>query len=202
MSQLFKLRNEKTWKTLLLNEHDIMIVSKSYSSPEEFIEKFHEKGLLKERLEISILDIRKIVHPQESNTVTITYPKKDKEAELKLDFDSIAEQEQFVKAVTAPRKFTATTQQVSFFKAIGSPLAGLAITALFTFITYEDAVILEEGGEVNTSGRRSLYKQLFAWLAETLGTQGTIIAGAAVGLLCVYFIYKNLRSRPVEVVYS
>jgi hypothetical protein len=202
MSQLFKLRNEKTWKTLLLNEHDIMIVSKSYSSPEEFIEKFHEKGLLKERLEISILDISKIVHPQESNTVTITYPKKDKETELKLDFDSIAEQEQFVKAIAAPRNLTANTQLVSFLKAIGSPLVGLGITALFAFITYGDARILEEGGEVNTNGRRSLYKKLFAWLAEILGTQGTIIAGAAFGLLCLYFIYKNLKSRPVEVLYS
>jgi hypothetical protein len=202
MSQLFKLRNEKTWKTLLLSENNIMIVSKNYSSEEEFLDKFHEKGLLKERLEIAVLDIRKMVHPLNSNSVTITYLKKDKEAELKLDFDSIAEQEQFVKAIAAPRGLTETTQQVSFFKAIGSPLVGLAITALFTFITYEDAVILEEGGEVNTSGRRSLYKKLFAWLAEKLGTQGTIIAGAAIGLICVYFIYKNLRSRPVEVVHS
>ena len=202
MAQLFKLVNEKTWKSLLLNDNNIMIVSKSYNSPEEFLEKFHEKGLLKERLEISALDISKIVHAEESNSVTITYPKKDKETDLKLDFDSIAAQEQFVRAIAAPRNMTATTQQVSFFKAIGSPLVGLGITALFTFITYQDAQLIEAGEEVNTSGRRSLYKKLFAWLAETLGTQGTIIAGAAFALLCIYFIYKNLRSRPVEVVYA
>ena len=50
--------------------------------------------------------------------------------------------------------------------------------------------------------RKSLYKKLFAWLGESLGTQGTIAAGVVIGLVCVYFIYKNLQARPVEVVYS
>jgi hypothetical protein len=203
MNQFFKLRNEKTWKTLLLTENEIMIVNKSYDSPEEFLEKFNEKGLLKERLEISVLDVSKIVYSEIAvNAVTITYPKKDKETELKLVFDNVVEQEQFVQAVAKPRGMAGTTQQVSVMKAIGSPLIGLGVTALLAFITYQDAEIIEAGGEVDTSGRRSLYKKLFAWLGETLGTQGTIIAGAAIGLLCIYFIYKNLKARPVEVVYS
>jgi hypothetical protein len=203
MDQLFKLQNEKTWKTLLLTGNNIMLVNKSYNSPEEFLEKFSEKGLLKERLEISALDISKIVHPEkEGKTVTITYPKKDKDAELALVFETVAEQEQFVNAVSKPRNMTASSQQVTVLKAIGSPLIGLGVTALFAFIVYEDAQIIEAGGEVNTSGRKSLYKKLFAWLAETLGTQGTIAAGAVIGLVCVYFIYKNLQSRPVEVVYT
>jgi len=203
MHQLFKLQNEKTWKTLLLAEDSIMIVNKSYDSPEEFLEKFSEKGLLKERLEISLLDVSKIVHPEkEGKTVTITYPKKDKEMELPLVFTTAAEQDEFVKALCKPRKMTATSQQVSLLKAISSPLIGLGLTALFTFIVYEDAQIIEAGGEVNTSGRKSLYKKLFAWLGESLGTQGTIAAGVVIGLVCAYFIYKNLQARPVEVVYS
>lgn len=203
MDQLFKLQNEKTWKTLLLTGNNMMLVNKSYSSTEEFLEKFSEKALLKERLEISVLDISKIVHPEkEGKTLTITYPKKDKATELPLVFETAAEQEQFVNAVSKPRNMTASSQQVSVLKAIGSPLIGLGITALFAFIVYEDAHIIEAGGEVNTSGRKSLYKKLFAWLAETLGTQGTIAAGAVIGLVCVYFIYRNLQSRPVEVVYS
>jgi hypothetical protein len=203
MDQLFKLQNDKTWKTLLLTGSNLMLVNKSYKAPEEFLEKFNEKGLLKERLEISVLDISKIVHPEKEGTaLTITYPKKNKDTELPLLFETVAEQEQFVNAVSKLRKMIATTQQVSVMKAIGSPLIGLAITAFFTFIVYADAQIIASGGEVDTSGRRSLYKKLFAWLAENLGTQGTIAAGAVTGLICVYFIYKNLRSRPVEVVYS
>ncbi|MGF2414071.1 hypothetical protein [Ferruginibacter sp.] len=202
MDQLFKLQNEKTWKTLLLTGNNIMLVNKSYNSPEEFLEKFSEKGLLKERLEISVLDISKIVHPEkEAKTVTITYPKKDKVTELPLVFETEAEQEQFIIAVSKPRKMTATSQQVSLLKAISSPLIGLGITALLSFIVYEDAQIIEMGGEVNTSGRKSLYKKLFAWLAETLGTQGTLAVGIGIGLVCAYFIYKNLQLRPVEIVY-
>lgn len=204
MEQFFKLRNEKSWKSMLVKDNDIMLINKSYNSAAEFLEKFQEKGLLKERLEISILDIRKVAYPEnEPHTATITHPKKDVEdTELKLEFESAAEQEAFVQTVIKPRSMTASTQEVSAMKAISSPLIGLAITALFTFLTYEDAKIIEEGGEVNTSGRRSLYKQLFAWLGETLGSQGALIAGGAVALLCCWFIYKNLKSKPVEVVYS
>jgi hypothetical protein len=203
MDQLFKLQNEKNWKTLLLTGNNLMLVNKSYSSPEEFLEKFSEKGLLKERLEIAVTDVNKIVHPEkEGRTLTITYPKKDKDAELPLIFETVAEQEQFVNAISKPRKMIATTQQVSVWKAIGSPFIGLIVTAILSYIVYLDTAIIEAGGQVDTSGRKSLYKKLFAWLAETLGTQGTIAAGAVIGLVCVYFIYKNLQARPVEVVYS
>lgn len=203
MNQLFKLQNEKTWKTLLLTGDMIMIVNKSYNSPEEFMDKFHEKGLLKERLEIAVSDVSKMVHPEkEDNTLTITYPKKNGEAALPLVFTTAGEKQQFIETVVKPRSMTATTQQVTVLKAIGSALLGLGLSVLFTYVTYADAQIIESGGEVDTSGRKSLYKKLFAWLAEMLGTQGSIIAGIALSLVCIYFIYKNLRSRPVEIVYS
>jgi hypothetical protein len=203
MDQLFKLQNEKDWKTLLLTNGGLMLVNKSYSTPDEFVEKFHEKGLLKQRMELAVSDITKIAYPEKKPTsTTITYLKKDKESKLMLEFSSQAEQEEFVTTVAKSRNMTASTTQVNVLKAIGPSLLALGLTALFTFIVHEDAKIIEMGGEVNTSGRRSLYKKLFAWLGETLGTQGTLIAGAAAGLLCAYFIYKNLKSKPVEVIYS
>ncbi|MFT3980794.1 MAG: hypothetical protein QM687_10020 [Ferruginibacter sp.] len=203
MDQLFKLRNEKNWKSLLLTGNDILLVNKSYDSAEAFREKFNEKGLFKDRLEISILDISRISHPDWNNTVaTITYPKKEDDAELELEFESELEQQQFIQAVSKPRSMMASRQEVGTFKAIASPLFGLGLTALFAFIVYSDARTLESGGYVETGGRRSLYKKLFAWLAEMLGTQGTIIAASAIGLLCAYFIYRNLQSKPVEVVYA
>ncbi|RYE16847.1 MAG: hypothetical protein EOP51_25060 [Sphingobacteriales bacterium] len=202
MNQLFKLQNQKTWKSLLLTDQAILVVNKSYSSEEEFLEKFSEKGMLKERLEISLLDVRRIAHAEQNNTATITYPKKDSDTDLLLEFVSVADQQQFVQTVAKARQFNSDTQHVSTWKAISSPVIGLAITALFTYITYQDALIIEAGDEVDTSGRRSLYKQAFAWLGENLGTQGTLIAGGAIGLLCAFLIYKNLKSKPVEIVYS
>jgi hypothetical protein len=203
MNQLFKLQNEKTWKSLLLTDDSLMLVNKSYSSAEEFLEKFNEKGLLKERLELSILDITKISHPEkEGQKATITYPYKNSEKTLELSFVSEAEQQQFIQIVSRARKMVASVAQVSTWKAISPFVIGLVITAFFTFLTYSDAEIIEAGGEVDTSGRRSLYKQLFAWLGGVLGTNGAIAAGSIIGLLCIYFIYKRLQSKPNEIVYA
>lgn len=203
MIRLFALKNEKNWKSLLLTPDRLMLVNKVYKTPEDFIEKFHEKAFLKQRLELSTLDILEIRHPEkESGTAKIFYTIKNKRTGLDLSFASSLEQQQFVDAVTKPRKMIATTAQVGVMRSIGPSLLGLGFTALFTFIVYYDAEIIESGGEVDTGGRRSLYKQLFAWLAETLGTEGTLLAGGAIGLLCVYFIYSKLKKRPVEVIYG
>jgi len=203
MSQLFKLQNEKTWKTLLLNDDNLMLVNKSYNTIEEFTEKYNEKGLLKERLEIAVAGITKIAYPEkESWKASITYTINSKEKTLELVFSSAEEQDQFVTTVSKAQKLLASTTQVSTWKAISPFVIGLIITAFFTFLTYADAAIIEAGDEVDTSGRRSLYKKLFAWLGGVLGTQGAIAVGAVIGLVCIYFIYKRLQSKPNEIVYS
>ncbi len=203
MNQLFALKNEKNWKTLLLTDDSILLVNKSYSTADEFLEKFNEKGFLKQRLEILLIDVKEIRHPENGGAAArINYLRNNKAVNLDLIFTGQAEQQEFVNTVSKTNRMTATTGQISVMRAIGPSLIGLAITSLFTFIIYNDAEIIEMGGEVNTSGRRSLYKQLFAWLGKVLGTQGTLIAGGAIAILCIYFIYKNLQSRPLEVVYS
>lgn len=203
MNQLFKLQNEKGWKTLLFTDSNLLFVNKSYNTPDEFLEKFNEKGFLKERLELSIVDITEVKHPEKAgNTATINYSSNDKSKELALVFENDNEKETFVQQVVTKRKLQPYTNQVSVLKAIGPSLIALAITAFTTWVVYMDAQIIENGGEVNTSGRRSLYKKLFAWLGEQLGTLGTLAAGGALGLVCLYFVYKNLKSRPNEIVYS
>lgn len=202
MNQLFKLNNEKGWKTLLLTDDSLLFVNKSYSNEDEFLEKFNEKGIFKERLELSVLDVTKIAHPEKKGyTATITYLSKDSDKSLALVFENENEMEQFIKNVAKHRKMTAAVTAVSTLKAIGPALIGLAVTAFFTWVVYIDAETIENGGEVDTNGRRSLYKKLFAWLGEQLGTQGALIAGGLIAVICLYFIYKNLQSKPNEVVY-
>ncbi len=203
MNQLFKLNNEKGWKTLLVTDDSLRFVNKSYSTEDEFLEKFNEKGLFKERLELSVLDVTKITYAEKhGNIASINYLSKENNKDLALTFESEAEMEQFIQAVIKHRKMVSSVSEVSTLKAIGPSLIGLGVTALLTWIVYMDAQVIENGGEVNTSGRRSLYKKLFAWLAEQLGTQGTLIAGGIIGLICIYFVYKNLQSKPTQVVYE
>lgn len=203
MNQLFKLSNPNAWKSLLLTEDSILIANKSYHDEAAFLENFHEKGLLKQRLELSYLDITKLTHTEkESNSAVMSYNLKISGKPLLLVFENATERDKFVQTVVAKRKFTGTVSQVSILKAIGSPFIGLAVTAFVTFAVYTDAQIVENGGVVNTSGRKALYKKLFAWLGEQLGTQGALIAGSIVALICLFFVYKNLKARPNEIVYS
>jgi hypothetical protein len=203
MHRLFRLKNEKNWKSLLLSADRILLANTVYKTEEEFVEKYEQKGFLKSRLAIDIIDVTELRHPEkESDTARVTYNKNGKAVHLDLIFFNVEEKNSFIGTIARQKKLIATTTQVSVMKAIGPSLIGLAFTVLFTFIIYLDAEVIESGGEVDTSGRRSLYKQLFAWLGEKLGTQGTLIAGCAFALLCFYFIYKNLQSRPMEVVYS
>lgn len=203
MNQLFRLQNEKNWKSLLLTPDTIMLVNKVYKTAEEFTEKFHEKEFLKQRLEISLADVLQLSHPEkEGNTAKLFYTAKNKKTGLDLILTDTMAQQQFVASIVQSRRLTSNTSQVSVMRAIGPSLLGLGLTALFTFVVYEYAETYEYGGTPDFSGRRSLYKRLFAWLGEMLGTQGTLLAGGAIALLCIYFIYKNLKARPMEVVYS
>jgi hypothetical protein len=203
MDQLFALQNEKSWKTLLTDGTIIRLVNEKYKTPEEFLEKYEEKGFMKKRLEISVLDIQKVTHPdKEANNATIEYTDRSSTTSLELEFDNYLERDQFVGLVSKTRRFTATTGSMGVFKAITPSLIGLGVTALLGFLVYIDAQALEAGEDVNTSGRRSLYKKLFAWLAEMLGTTGTLAVTGAIALLCIYFIYKNVKNPPSQVVYS
>jgi len=203
MEQLFKIRNEKSWRTLLLTETTLQLVNTDYKTIEDFKEKYEEKGFLKKRLEVSVLDISSIRHPKKNGTaVTITYSDKDKHTDLLLNFDSEADRDAFIATVSKPRNMVAGEGKQSRGKAILPSLVGLGITIFFTWIVYEDAWVLEQGGDIDTSGRRSLYKMAFKWLAEQLGTTGSLVAGGAISLVFLYFIYKNLQSPPEEVVYK
>jgi len=203
MDQLFKIQNDKGWKTLLASDYILMFVNRSYDSAEEFLEKFNEKGLLKERMEISILDIRKMVHPENNGQgITVVYPGREKDIWLNLGFTNESEREQFIRIVSKPRKMTAQLTQVNIFKAIASLLTGLGIIAMFTFLTYGNAIMIKRGGQLNADGTRSMPRGLFAWLGKTLGSDGALVAGTALGMLCLYLIYKRLQSRPNEIVYS
>ncbi|NJO26058.1 MAG: hypothetical protein HC867_10300 [Bacteroidia bacterium] len=124
--------------------------------------------MFKERLELSVLDVTKISHAEkQGNIATIIHLSKEKDKELVLTFENEAEMEQFIKEVSKHRKMTASVSEVSVFKAIGPSLIGLGVTAFCTWVVYMDAQIIENGGDVNTSGRRSLFKNyLHGWVSS------------------------------------
>ena len=55
---------------------------------------------------------------------------------------------------------------------------------------------MESGEEVNVTGRRSLYKQLFAWIAGMLGVNGTLGLGAVLLILILGWATMRVVKRP------
>jgi hypothetical protein len=204
MNRLFTLKDEKAkWRSLLLTTEAILLVNQFYGTSDEFLENFNKKGLLKLRLDIPLSNIIEIGYPEKSgSSMRINYLRKNKSANVNFFFENQAEQQEFIFTVLTIKKMTATTKEVSILKAIIKFLIGLLVTAFFIVAIYKDAQKIEMGGAVATSGEYWLIEKLLAWLAKILGTEGTLFAGSALGLIWVYFIYRNLRLRPLEVVYS
>jgi hypothetical protein len=70
------------------------------------------------------------------------------------------------------------------------------------WIIYDEAKTLEAGGRIEISGRRALIKRALVWIAETLGSNGTLIAAGLLSVVFIYFLYKRFKAPPNQVVYA
>lgn len=202
MNKVFDLTNEKSWKSVYVTGDKLYLITKSYSTPEEFMKGFEDTGLarlLKQKKEIDVQSITSLQHAEKTpSDLTIHY---DNTKET-LEFNKQADLEEVTTFLSAQKKFATSTGQLSTFKALQAPLFGLLITVLVGWILYGEAKTLEEGGTIEITGRRAGSKRLFAWLAETLGTNGVLLVSALAVLVCGYFIYKNLKTPPNQVTYA
>lgn len=199
LTKLYPLVTEKSWRSLLIQNDRLLLMNNSHKTEQEFLDSYEKKGILKKKKEIDSNNIISFAHPENNArrlTITATTGK------VFMDFASMHDLEEVADYLQKQRRFTSESKGVSTLRALTPSLIGLGLTALFTFIIYEDALILEDGGYVNTSGRRSLFKQLFAWLAEQLGSQNTLLVGAGIAVICLYFMFKAFKNPPKEVVYQ
>ncbi len=178
----------------------LYLMNNSYKTEQEFLDSYEKKGLFKKKKEIKISSISSFAHPE-------TKPKRlritSTSGKLWMDFANTQDLAEVADYLQKERRFTPETKGVSTFRAITPSLIGLGLTILFTFIIYEDAVTLEEGSYVDTTaGFRPLNNKLYVWLAKKLGSQNTLFTGAAIALVCLYFMFKAFKHPPNEVVYQ
>ena len=202
MYKVFSLSSDKGWKTVLMQEDRLLLINKSYATPDEFMKGYESGGiggLFKDKKEVNLLSITGMRH-KETNPSTLVLITTDKKIELefsnKIDLPEVAEY------IAVKRSFKSITEQLSIWKSITSPLIGLAITLVLGWVIFEEAKVLEAGRTIEISGRRQLVKKLFAWVAETFGTTGTILATATIAAIFLYFIYRNYQNPPNQVVYN
>ncbi|MEO7312633.1 MAG: hypothetical protein ABIX01_19765 [Chitinophagaceae bacterium] len=199
MNKLFALQNEKSWRTAFIDDIQILLINKRYDTMGDFMKGFDEKGILKQKATIVTSTITAMEHPESApKQLTLTAASKRQ----MLQFTSEDDLNTVTAFLSKQNNLRPETTKISTFKAISPALLGLVLTAVFTFIIYEDALIIEGGDEVDTSGRRSIYRKLFAWAAEKLGSQGTLIAGGLFGAVCLYFIFKAFKNPPNKVLYQ
>lgn len=202
MNQVFALNNEKSWQSLCLTDDKLFLINKSYSNPNDFMKGYEDGGLgrlLKQKKEIELQYITGLQHPEkEATELTVLHDGK----KTMLKFTNNSDLQQVAGYLATERKFLKDTQQLSSLKAIQSPLIGLVISAVFGWVLFSEAQTLEAGGTIEITGRRAGFKRLMAWLAETLGTQGVLLVAGLAVIACGYFIYKNLKTPPNQVVYA
>lgn len=202
MNQVFSLNNNKSWKSALVQDDRLLLINKSYDNPDEFLKGYEDEGLgrlLKQKKEINFFEITSLAHGEkEADELTIHHNSNT----TVLEFSNSKDLAPMVEHIAAKKQFTQQSGQVSTWKAIQSPVIGLGLVALFGWIVYDEAKTLENGGTIEITGRRRLYKQLFAWLADKLGSTGTIVAAGLLAIACLYFIYTRLKRPPGQVLYS
>ncbi|AXY73123.1 hypothetical protein D3H65_03670 [Paraflavitalea soli] len=201
MNQVFPLNNEKSWQSLLVTDEKLFVINRSYDNPNDFMKGFNDEGLgrlLKSKKEIDVQYITGLQHAEkEPVELKIVHEKK-----IMLKFRNPADLAEVATWLAGKRLLKMNTQQLTPLKAIQRQLIGLALIALFGWVLYTEAKTIEEGGTIDFSGRRAGMKRLMAWVAEQLGTQGVLIVAGLAIAACGYFIYKNIKTPPNQVVYA
>jgi len=165
-------------------------MNKKYSNPEEFMKGYNDESLgrlLKEKKEIEFFEITGLKHEEDvSNELCIFYNGND----ITLEFLDPKDMELVAAFLGSQRKFARNTERMSAFQAIKGPGIGLLITLALGWIVYEEAKTLEAGGTIEISGRRAFVKKMLVWIAEILGSNGTLIVAGLLAAVFIYFIYK------------
>lgn len=202
MNQVFTLQNEKSWKSVYVTSEKLLLINKSYNTPEEFLKGYQDDGLgrlLKQKKEIIMAGISGLQHPEKEPTdLTLHYDGK----KITLTFSSHTDLQTVASFLAAERKLSGTIQQVNKLRAIQSPLIGLIFSLGLGWVLFTEAQTLEAGGTIEVTGRRAGVKRLFAWLAETLGTTGILLLAGLCVAVSLFFIYKNMKTPPNQVVYT
>lgn len=201
MNAVFALTNDKSWKSVLVENDRLLLINRSYSNATEFLDGYNDTGLsklLKSKKEILIQDIAGMKHDEkQAQKLVINYNGK----KTTLEFASGEDLRTAAGFIAAKRQLRSNVETKTTWQAIQNPGIGLLVTLAMTWVLYTEAQTIEAGGIIETEGRRAWVKKLFANLAELLGTQGVLIVGAVATGVCLYFMFKRFSNPPNQVVY-
>lgn len=188
------------WKSFLLDENTLYLSSKKHKDSSDLLDTFEKKSLISlvKTKSIDINTITHLSHLENNNILSIHYDKKS----VNLTFDDAQTTQQIAKLLSNICSFTLKSGSQRIFQAITPYLIFFGLSIAFTFVLYGMASNIEAGIEVDTSGRRGWAKEILAWAAGILGCTGSLIAGALLAILCLFYMYKAYKNPPTEHIYS
>jgi hypothetical protein len=94
------------------------------------------------------------------------------------------------------------SEDVTVVEALMPPVILGAIVGVVWGLVYMAAVGIEEGDDAEVHGRRRGIKMLFLFAAQLLGKTGTLVVGAVVLALFVYWAVMRIVKRPQRLVWG
>ena len=94
------------------------------------------------------------------------------------------------------------SEDIGVFEALLSPVILGAIVGALWAMVYFAATGIEQGEEIHVRGRRGGIKRLFVFVAEMLGTNGTIALGAVLLVAFLGWAVLRIVKRPQRLVWG
>jgi len=193
--------DEKNLKTVAFAEETIITSSKSHKDIDSLLASKKKSGLLESIKTIPVKDVTFLSYTEIESNLKLKYLKDGKEKSKNLPFDIAEERVDFTNSIAQKlnlKKDIATENKTTpLFKN----LAIMAFVSFITYVLFDAATTLQNGGTIEVSGRRSGVKRLFVMAADYLGPTGSIIVGVIAIIITTFLTFKRWSNPSNTVTY-
>ncbi len=177
-----------TDKYLILTEKSIWLTDQGKDVNINELIETKKLGVVKS---IRYQDLKEIIFNDTDFTIEFTF-KDDNVLEEKHRMNKIVYSD--IKPYLKTQLKGTELKNYSIFKQILPQLITLGVSVILIVVTYLSAMELEKGESPRVSGRRAWLKQIIVWIADVLGTIGTIIFGTIIVSSLIYLIVRKSQN--------
>lgn len=185
------------WKSMMITDKAVILSTKQYVSLESMAKNLRGTGVLEDKEEFWYQSLEEMSYLTNGENLTLKkldYRRNSVSTTLNVgDIDTINE---LVRAMSQNEEFTRSEEKASMFSVVKSSLIRIPAAAGFTALMYFVANDMASGKDIDTSGRRSLYKKIMVGIIDLIGATGVLILGGAITLFFIYQLVQNLKNPP------
>lgn len=195
METVYKLINNKTWKSLYFDNERVYLSSKAFDDADAFVRHFPEKGLMQPNKDsFPIKRIRGMEYYEGNNSLIV----KDADDKREFEFIDATTMQEFVSFIKDQRGFVSAQVPQNKLAAFVPSIMGMLGAIILGIYLYHDAAIIEAGQEVEISGKGKLFQLLVSKISGLIGTKGAIVVGIVGVGYYLYAIYTRIKN-PVQI---